>query len=163
MAITNEFMEAVKIKNIMRIRIMLKDSLLVDPTGVEFDEMERYAEELIDDIYMKHDGEALNYDTSSWNEAYFNEQMVIMINEFSKERVALLKEMTRYLHENQLKRKPVNSNSCTISHKQLGSSAVVVGAVLAATGICTSHSIMTIGGIVVAATGVGLIVRGGNK
>ena len=39
MAITNEFMEAVQSGKMMRVRIMLKDSLLVDPTAAQFDEM----------------------------------------------------------------------------------------------------------------------------
>ena len=47
MAITNDFMEAVKAGKMMRVRIMMKDSLLVDPTGVQFDEMERYAAEVL--------------------------------------------------------------------------------------------------------------------
>lgn len=45
MAITNEFTEAVQSGKMMRVRIMLKDSLLVDPTAAQFDEMERYATE----------------------------------------------------------------------------------------------------------------------
>ena len=39
MAITNEFTEAVQAGNKMRVRIMLKDSLLVDPTAAQFNEM----------------------------------------------------------------------------------------------------------------------------
>ena len=39
MAITSEFMEAVNNGNRTRVRIMLKDIMLVDPTMAKFDEM----------------------------------------------------------------------------------------------------------------------------
>ena len=99
MAITNDFMEAVKACKMMRVRIMLKDSLLVDPTGVQFDEMEQYAVEVLGNIYTEHDGEKLNYDVAAWNEDYLNEQMVAVVNGFSKERIDLLKSMVRYLYK----------------------------------------------------------------
>ena len=41
MALTNAFREAVTEKNVRKIRIMLKDSLLVDPSFKRFQEMER--------------------------------------------------------------------------------------------------------------------------
>ena len=37
MAITNEFKEVVQSGKVLRIRIMLKDSLLIDPTSKLFD------------------------------------------------------------------------------------------------------------------------------
>ena len=43
MAITNEFKEVVQSGKVLRIRIMLKDSLLIDPTSKLFDEMLQYA------------------------------------------------------------------------------------------------------------------------
>lgn len=99
MAITNEFMEAVQSGKMMRVRIMLKDSLLVDPTAAQFDEMERYATEKMGNIYTDHDGEVLNFDVSSWNEDYLNQQMVTVVNCFSKERIDLLKSMVRFLYK----------------------------------------------------------------
>ena len=96
MAITNEFMEAVQSGKMMRVRIMLKDSLLVDPTAAQFDEMERCATEKMGNIYTDHDGEVLNFDVSSWNEDYLNQQMVTVVNCFSKERIDLLKSMVRF-------------------------------------------------------------------
>ena len=40
MAITQEFIEAVESRKTLRVRIMLKDILLVDPTATKYDEME---------------------------------------------------------------------------------------------------------------------------
>lgn len=100
MAITNEFMDAVQSGNMMRVRIMLKDSLLIDPTAAQFDEMELHAAEKMGNIYTEHDGEKLDFDVSAWNEDYLNRQMVTAVNSFSKERIALLKGMARYLYKN---------------------------------------------------------------
>ena len=43
---------------------------------------------------MPHDGETLDYDTSSWTKDYLNQQMVAVVNNFSRERVDLLKRST---------------------------------------------------------------------
>lgn len=162
MAITNEFMDAVQSKKMIRVRIMLKDSLLVDPTSAQFDEMERYATETMGNIYTEHDGEVLNFDVSAWNEDYLNQQMVTVVNSFSKERIDLLKGMVRYLYKdkaNKIRSERENSySSKEITRKQVGTGVTVAGAALAVAGICTSHTALTVGGVVVAVAGVALIV-----
>ena len=163
MAITNEFIEAVESKKMMRVRIMLKDSLLVDPTATQFEEMEHYAIEKLGNIYSDHDGEELNYDESSWNEDYLNQQMVIVVNCFSKERIDLLKKMVRFLYKEKVAKTHNEANTThTQSHitrKQLGTGITTAGTVLTVAGICTSHTSMTIGGIVIAAVGIALIIN----
>lgn len=162
MAITNEFTEAVQSGKMMRVRIMLKDRLLVDPTAAQFDEMERYATEKMGNIYTEHDGEVLNFDVSSWNEDYLNQQMVIVVNCFSKERIDLLKGMVRFLYKekaNKIRNKAVSTQSQShITRKQVGTGITVAGAALTVAGICTAHTALTVGGVVVAAAGIALIV-----
>lgn len=162
MAITNEFMEAVQDGKMMRVRIMLKDSLLVDPTGAQFDEMERYATDHMGDIYTEHDGETLNFDVTSWNENYLNQQMVAVVNCFSKERIELLKDMVRFLYKEKANKIRNEANSSHdqihITRKQAGAGVTVAGAALAVAGICTSHTVLTIGGVAVAAAGIAVIV-----
>ena len=162
MAITNKFMEAVQSGKMMRVRIMLKDSLLVDPTAAQFDEMEHYATEKMGNIYTEHDGEVLNFDVSSWNEDYLNQQMVIVVNCFSKERIDLLKGMVRFLYKEKANKIRTETNNSQyqshITRKQAGTGVTVAGAVLTVAGICTSHTALTIGGVVVAAAGIALLV-----
>lgn len=162
MAITNEFTEAVQSGKMMRVRIMLKDSLLVDPTAAQFDEMERYATEKMGNIYTEHDGEVLNFDVSSWNEDYLNQQMVIVVNCFSKERIDLLKGMVHFLYKekaNKIRNKTASTQSqIHITRKQVGTGITVAGAALTVAGICTAHTALTVGGVVVAAAGIALIV-----
>ena len=164
MAITKEFIEAVESGKTLRVRIMLKDILLVDPTAAKFDEMEAYASSALGNIYDEHDGETLNYDVTGWNEDYLNEQMVEVVNNFSKERVDLLKGMVRHIYRDQVQKiRSEESASHTqekraVSQKHIGVGVTVAGAALAVAGICTSHTILTIGGVAAAAVGVALIV-----
>ena len=65
---TEEFKAAVEEKKLLRIRIMLKDSLIVDPTFKEFDEMVTYAEHQIRDLYEAFNGGKLENDETKWNE-----------------------------------------------------------------------------------------------
>lgn len=168
MAITKDFMEAVQSGKVMRVRIMLKDSLLVDPTGVQFDEMEQYATKTMGDIYTAHDGEQLNFDVTAWNEDYLNEQMVNVVNDFSQERIDLLKSMVRYLYKDKADKirteRDTVSSTHKITRKQVGTGITVAGAALTVAGICTTHTALTVGGVVAVAAGIALIVsdKGNN-
>lgn len=164
MALTKEFIEAVESGKTLRVRIMLKDILLVDPTTAKFDEMEAYASSVLGNIYDEHDGETLNYDVTGWNEDYLNEKMVEVVNNFSKERVELLKGMVRHIYRDKVQKisndraSAHTQEKCAVSQKHIGAGVTVAGAALAVAGICTSHTILTIGGVAAAAVGVALIV-----
>ena len=97
MAVTNAFREAVASGNVRGVRIMMKDSLLVDPTFQEFGEMERLAETM-KGLYEAYDGRALSEDQSTWNDAYMNRLMVELVGNFSHERIAHIKRVVQYLH-----------------------------------------------------------------
>lgn len=96
MALTNAFYDAVKEKNIRRLRIMMSDSLLVDPTFREFDEMDKAAS-AVEGLYEQYDGRTLETDETNWNDGYMSKQMVQVVSNFSHERVEHLKEVIRYL------------------------------------------------------------------
>ena len=115
MAITSEFMEAVNNGNRTRVRIMLKDIMLVDPTMAKFDEMLKYASSKMNDLYDEHDDETLKYDRTEWNEAYLNNQMVVVVGNFSKERVELLRNMVRFLYRDRQRR---------LKHRQIQSRVI---------------------------------------
>lgn len=96
MAVTNEFRDAVAAQNIRRVRIMMKDSLLIDPTGGSFDEMAEAAEGLAG-LYDEHDGRELAEDESAWDEDYMDRLMVQAVGNFSHERLEHLKKVLRRL------------------------------------------------------------------
>lgn len=167
MALTKEFMDAVQEEKLIRVRIMLKDSLLIDPTGAQFDEMEKYASGSMADLYTEHDGEPLSFDVGTWNEDYLNQQMVTVVNNFSKERIELLKGMVRYLYREKAKsiraERNVSNASHKVTQKQIGAGVTAAGAVLAITGICTAHTVLAIGGAVAAVAGAALIISDKGK
>lgn len=96
MALTNAFYEAVRSGNVRRVRIMMKNSLLIDPTFEEFHAMEKVAASMAG-LYDEHDGKELVDDRNSWNDEYMNRVMVKVLSNFSQERLDHLKEVVRYL------------------------------------------------------------------
>lgn len=108
--ISNDFKEAVENKKIRLIKIMLKDSLMIDPTGKKFDELFDYAQNNLEiDLLDKHDNEVFNYNKNMWNKKYFNEQMVKLLYNFSSERIDFLKEICKVIYADYIiKNKSVN-------------------------------------------------------
>ena len=96
MALTKSFYEAVENGNVRLVRIMMKDSLIVDPSFGQFDEMEKAAKGMLD-LYEPHDGRDLEADSDKWDEMYMNKLMVQVISNFSRERVGHLKKVVRHL------------------------------------------------------------------
>ena len=77
MALTNAFHEAVSTGNVRRVRIMMKDSLLVDPSFREFNEMERAAATM-HKLYDVHDGRALDENKEHWNKDYMDKLLSLI-------------------------------------------------------------------------------------
>lgn len=117
MAVTNTFYDAVKSGSIRKIRIMMKNSLLMDPTFSEFMEMEKAAAS-VEGLYDKHDGRDFKSDQSLWNEDYMDELMVEVVGNFSHERIEHLKKVVHYLRPVNEK-KPPKENSGSNDEKTL--------------------------------------------
>ena len=96
MAITDSFRKAADRRDITALRIMMKNSLLEDPTFTEFEEMKRYIGNLAG-LYDDHDGRDFIYDKSLWDDDYMNKLMVQVVGNFSQKRIDHLKEVVRYL------------------------------------------------------------------
>lgn len=97
MAISKDFRDAVSEEKRIRVKIMLKDSLLLDKTFKAFEEMLAYAKTNMPDLIEEHDGEV--FKTSElWNEEYLNEQMVMVMSNFSSERLNLIKKIIKQIY-----------------------------------------------------------------
>ena len=96
MALTNAFYEAVSSGNVQRVRIMMKNSMLVDPTFSEFNAMSNATCDL-SGLYDIHDGRELNNNKSMWDDSYMDKLMVQVVGNFSHERVEHLKDVVKYL------------------------------------------------------------------
>lgn len=114
---TNEFVKTVDSGSRKEVYIILKDSLLEDPTAMQFDDMLSYACHQMGDLYEDHDGEELKVNPADWSQEYFYQQLTRMINNFSSERVALLKDMAAYFSEGGLKKlSPVKQSGLTAKY-----------------------------------------------
>lgn len=159
MTLTNEFIDAVNDKRMIRVRIMLKDSMLVDPSLNDYNEMLDYANSKLDDLYDNHDGEKLSYEMYEWNENYLNDQMVKVVNNFSKERLELLCNIVRKLYGKKYEEEKIKYQAKSyMNKKQIGTGAMAVGVVATVTGICLSETVLVAGGIAVTAAGAVMII-----
>ena len=189
MSLTNAFYEAVKSGNVRRVRIMMQDSLLVDPSFTEFNSMEKEAASMAG-LYDEHDGKELIEDCSLWNDDYMDKVMVNVLSNFSHERLDHLKEVVRYLRPATEaitpKKEQTDSHNYSSTyqgsyeeekhrHQECGGysdTTIGVGAVVGATvgGVIASVSGATVAGVmggVVAGAVIGgvvttLIVNGGK-
>ncbi len=96
MALSNAFKKAVEDNSVRKIRIMLKDSLLVDPSFGRFNEMIQAASS-VEGLYDEHNGKELVENQSEWDNAYMDRLMVQVVDNFSHERLEHLKKVVRYL------------------------------------------------------------------
>ncbi len=99
MSISAKFKEAVSEKDKISVRIMLKDSLLIDKSFKDFADMSKYAlENGLSDLYDGHNGKEF-LDESQWTEDYLNEEIVSLFRNFSKERIELLKQIINKVYD----------------------------------------------------------------
>ncbi len=164
MAITEEFDKAITAKDIRMIRIMLKDSLVVDPTLAEFNAMTSIAEKRLEELYDDHDGEKLNFDISTWNKNYMDEQMVQVVYNFSKERLELLKCICQHLYKSRAEKiendRDKSNEANKFTQKQVGTGVILTGVAVAAVGIAISKPIVIgVGGLAIVVGGI-LIISG---
>ena len=96
MALTKAFFEAVDTMDIRGVRIMMKDSLLVDLTFKDFEDMQHNASKM-EGLYDEYDGKELIWDKNLWNDDYMNILMVKVLSNFSHERLDHLKEVVKFL------------------------------------------------------------------
>ena len=168
MAITNEFKDAVLNNKLTRVRIMLKDMMLVDTSLTTFNEMIKYAESNMSNLYDIHDGEVFK-DISEWNKDYMNQQMVSIITNFSKERVELVKKIVRYIYKDEINTGIKESSKSTTQRKNTETKeltglqiAGLVGAGAVIGGTVTANiPIAAVGGAAIVG-GAALIILGGN-
>lgn len=109
MVITDSFLEEVSKGDVLGIRIIMKNSLLLDPSFEDFKEREKLAKNVIG-LYDKHDGAELDYDKSNWTNEYMDKLMVQVVGNFSHERIDHLKQVVRYLIPDYDK-KPINKEA----------------------------------------------------
>lgn len=99
MALTSEFECSVRDKNLLRIRIMLKDSLLVDKSFRQFSEMCRYAETHGAFFWMEKTEELVRVSRDAWNMDLMNLELTRLVNDFTKERLLYCQSIIQKVYE----------------------------------------------------------------
>lgn len=166
----DEFKNAVDTNHKTAIYVMLKNSLTNDTSFREFDEMAAYAEEKID-LYQNHDGEVLDNDPTHWTKDYMNQQLAHLVNNFSRERVDLLKRICRKIYgcpgdkngsaaksSETSKAGTTQKTGQSISQKDIGTGVIIAGGVTAIAGTVTAHTAVAIAGVAVAAVGLIMVL-----
>ena len=102
--VSQEFRSAVEERNLLRTRIMLKDSLVIDPSFNQFNELLAYARMRLPDIVEPFDGELLENNSSMWNSAEMDRQLVKLVNNFSEKRIQYVKAIVSKVCESDIKK-----------------------------------------------------------
>lgn len=137
--VSSEFNSAIRSGNLLRARIMLKDSLIVDPTFAQFSEMLAYARRELPGLLVPYDNSDLEDDRSKWNKDLMNTELVEIVNNFSEVRIDHLKKVISVVLAEKIKTAPtVKMNSPTTqqprasqeraqfsNHPQYGSAAQI--------------------------------------
>lgn len=98
MAISSEFAQAVRDNNLLRVRIMLKDSLLIDKSFYLFDEMQAYASAQGTSPWADADI-PLEKAGKPWSEDTMNYELTALVNDFTKEHVNYVKAIITDLYK----------------------------------------------------------------
>lgn len=98
MALTKEFKDAVSSKNLLLVRIMMKNSLLVDNSFRQFKQMEEYAKGKSLNIWMEETEKIEKEDKSKYTVELMNLEMTKLVNNFTKEQVEYCQEIIKKVY-----------------------------------------------------------------
>lgn len=101
MAISSEYAQAVRDNNKLRVRIMLKDSLLIDKSFRLFEEMQEYALAQGVNPWVGVDI-PLERTEKPWTEDTMNYELTALVNDFTKEHVSYIKEIIADLYKSDI-------------------------------------------------------------
>lgn len=101
--ISTEFRSVVNAGNLMRTRIMLKDSMIIDPTFEQFEEMLSYARQHLPGIIVGHDGEVLG-DAAKCTREQMNLELVQLVNNFSQQRIFHLRSVVAVVFADEIQK-----------------------------------------------------------
>ena len=166
MALNADFIAAVDERNMPRVYRRLADIMPIDPSLQMLDEMLEYAGRH-QDLFQPHDGESLKHAESDWSRDYYDEQKLNLENNFSQERLALMRKMTlhRYAEKIEARKKEKEedekSRGFNIKPRHIaGGCALVGGAAAVAYGAYAGSALLTGAGAAFALGGVAILVLG---
>ena len=169
MSLSREFVEAVEKNDLTLVRVMIKNSLVSDPTFNEFNELISYAEKNIAELYEEHDGDGFVTDSSSWDKSYMNKQLNNLMYNFSKERIKHLKKVCGAVYSDRIKSRTSKILSeekpeiKVTGTRSIAKTAVVGGVGVAVVGFFLEKTILMAGGALIAIAGGAILLSNKDK
>lgn len=169
MSLPKEFLEAVEKMDLTLVRVMIKNSLVSDPTFKEFKELISYAKSNIDELYEEHDGDDFVTDSSLWDKSYMNKQLNNLMYNFSEERIKHLKKVCESVYSDRIRSisskivSEENPNIKVIGTSSVGKTVVVGGVGLAIAGLVLEKTVLIAGGALVAIVGGAILLSNKDK
>ena len=93
----SEFNKAIAEGNMKLVRLIIKDTIEIDPNLDVFDAYCKAADGELNDLWDDHDGSVMESDKSKWNRTLLKWERTKLISNFSKERVNFLKDLVKYI------------------------------------------------------------------
>ena len=165
------FIKAVEERNLRDVRIKLSKEMEFDPRGETFQEMLRYAEEKLDNLYEEHDSKGFREDSTTWTEDYLSDVKQDLSFNFSKERLDhyykvakfVLKEKAEKLDQEELdqarsREQNNDTETYTIGRKTIYGGVTLGGAVVTAASFFVEKAALR---IALSSLGVAGLVIGG--
>ena len=116
MVVSNEFKEVVQEKDILKVRIMLKDSLLIDRSFTTFEELVNYAQKLGLDVWVDSSDDSIEKVKRPWTVDLMNDELTLLISDFTKERVDYIKQIIKEIYPEEKK---------VVNHGKISSKLIV--------------------------------------
>lgn len=96
MAVSNEFIQAVSKQDVLEIRLILKNSLLLDTSFRKYKEMLAYVERSGINIWME--SKPIERKERPWSMDLMNYELTAIINDFSKDHMQYLQDIISYIY-----------------------------------------------------------------
>lgn len=118
MAVSSEFEKTVQENNVLRTRIMLKDSLLMDKSFLMFDELLKYALARGVDVWMPTE-KTLEQADKPWTLDLMNYELTVLVSDFTREHVYYVKQIIKELYKGEWPvRQPATTKHVAIPEQQ---------------------------------------------
>lgn len=116
MAISNEFKQAVMNKDILEIRLLLKNSLLLDTSFGKYREMLNYVNSSGVNIWI--DSKPVDRKEKPWTKDLMNYELTAIVNDFSEDHMQYLQDIISYVYNGrteQPRNYEINENARSIN------------------------------------------------
>lgn len=90
-----KFKKAVDAGDLVGVRISLASEMMLDPRGESFNEMRKYAEKELANLYEEHDGTIFDNNRENWSEKLLFSTRNALDDNFSKERLDFYAEIAK--------------------------------------------------------------------